>query len=200
LKGVVWSFLAYLFYPLTLYFSRKRAKQQAEKAHLRGSRLIDPKRYQKLSRRRKDPLDLPMGSVRLPLKAETSHLALIGKSGCGKTNTVNQVITRLRERGERAVIYDSKGDFISKFFEPGRDLIFNPLDRRSLQWSLFNDVHIKTDITAIAASQIPTPGSERENPFWKDTSRKILDGCLNFLKQAGHTTKRDMESGKFRGR
>jgi type IV secretory pathway TraG/TraD family ATPase VirD4 len=192
LKGVVWSFLAYLFYPLTLYFSRKRAKQQAEKAHLRGSRLIDPKRYQKLSRRRKDPLDLPMGSVRLPLEAETSHLALIGKSGCGKTNTVNQVITRLRERGERAVIYDSKGDFISKFFEPGRDLIFNPLDRRSLQWSLFNDVHIKTDITAIAASQIPTPGSERENPFWKDTSRKILDGCLNFLKQAGHTTNRDI--------
>ena len=60
LKGVAWSFLAYLFYPLTLYFFRRRAKQQAEKAHLRGSRLIDPKRYQKLAKRRKDPLDLPV--------------------------------------------------------------------------------------------------------------------------------------------
>jgi type IV conjugative transfer system coupling protein TraD len=192
LVAVAWSFCAYLLYPLTLLYFRRRAGDQADKAHLRGTRLIDPKKYRQLARKRKAPLDLPMGSVRLPLEAETSHMVMVGKSGCGKTNAVNQVIERLRERGERAVIYDSKGDFISSFYNPDRDLIFNPLDRRSVRWSLFNDVRIKTDITAIAASQIPAPGSARENPFWKDTSRKIFDGCLRFLKQAGHTTNRDI--------
>lgn len=189
--AVAWSFCVYLFYPLTLLFFRRRASEQADKAHLRGTRLIDPKRYRKLARKRKDPLDLPMGDVRMPLEAETKHLVVVGKSGCGKTNAVNQVIERLRERGERAVIYDSKGDFISTFYDSDRDLIFNPLDRRSVRWTLFNDIRIKPDIDAIATSQIP-PSDDRENPFWKNTARGVFAACLSFLQREGNTRNSDI--------
>jgi type IV conjugative transfer system coupling protein TraD len=191
LKGIAWSFCAYLFYPLTLLYFRRRAREQADKAHLRGTRLIDPKKYRKLARKRKDPLDLPMGSVRLPLDAESKHLVIVGKSGCGKTNAVNQIIERLRQRGDRAIIYDSKGDFISTFYDPDRDLIFNPLDRRSVQWTLFNDIRIKPDIDAIATSQIP-PGKESENPFWRNTARGVFAACLRFLQQEGSTSNSDI--------
>jgi type IV secretory pathway TraG/TraD family ATPase VirD4 len=191
LVAIAWSFCTYLFYPLTLFYFRRKAVALAEKAHLRGTRLIDPKHYRTLVRKRKDVLDLPMGSVQLPLEAETKHLVLVGKSGCGKTNAVNQIIARLRERGDRALIYDSKGDFIAKFYDPVRDLIFNPLDRRSLRWTLFNDIRIRPDIDAIAGSQIPPP-NDHENPFWRTTARGLFAACLRFLRGQGHTTNRDI--------
>jgi type IV secretory pathway TraG/TraD family ATPase VirD4 len=89
------------------------------------------------------------------------------------------------------VIYDSKGDFILSFYDPDRDLIFNPLDRRSVQWTLFNDIRIRPDIDAIATSQIP-PGNDIENPFWRNTARGVFAACLKFLQQEGNTRNRDI--------
>ena len=188
---VLWSFLVYLFYPMIVIYFRRRAQTQAEKAHVRGSRLIDPGKYEKLVKNHKEKTDLPFGLVNMPVDAETKHLFIVGKTGCGKTNSINHIIERLRDRDDRAIIYDSKGDFLSYFYDPGSDLIFNPLDRRTLQWTMFNDIRIRPDIDAIANSQIPPP-TERENPFWRNSARGIFSGCLKYLKEEGHTKNRDI--------
>ena len=185
------SFGVYIVYPLIVLYFRSRAETQANKAHIRGTQLIDAKEYLKQVAKRKEVTDLPLGIVKMPVDAESKHLVVVGKTGCGKTNSINQIIERIRDRGERGIIYDSKGDYLSSFYDPRTDLIFNPLDRRTLKWSLFNDIRIRPDIDAVANSQIPPP-SDREIPFWRNSARGIFAGCLHFLKNEANTTNRDI--------
>jgi len=36
------------------------------------------------------------------------------------------VLERLKERGERGIVYDFKGDYVSRFYNPDTDILFNP--------------------------------------------------------------------------
>jgi type IV secretory pathway TraG/TraD family ATPase VirD4 len=79
--------------------------------------------------------------------------------------------------GQRVVIYDYKSDYLSKFYRPKKDIIFNPLDARGLEWNLFNEIKTRMDIDAIAASLIPPPISTSD-PFWNDAARGVFAGIL----------------------
>ena len=183
--------LIYLLYPILIFYFHQRAKRQTAKKHIRGETLITPKQYQKKIKKNKEKTDLPLGQVTMPVDAETKHLIMVGKTGSGKTNAMNQVVERLKDRGERGIIYDSKGDFISNFYDPDKDIIFNPLDQRTVRWSIFNDIRLKTDIKAIANSQIPEP-PHRENSFWTNTARGIFSGTIKYLNEKGSTKNSDI--------
>ena len=170
-----------LGYPLLLDYFKRRAKEQAREKYVRGAQLITHKELMEQMKITKDCPDLPLGPVALPRDAEVKHLLFIGAPGTGKTNQASQMIERLIEREEKMVVYDFKGDYLAKFYDPDRDIIFNPLDSRCGGWNVFNELVQFMDIDAVAHSLIPQ--SYQQDPFWNDAARDVFSGILHYLYQ-----------------
>ena len=135
---------------------------------------------------------IALGQVYLPVADEVKQTFVVGKPGVGKTNLFNYAILKIRERKQKVVIHDYKGDYVEKFYDPGRgDILFNPLDERSVGWCLFNDCKSIPDIEAFAHALIPEamPGSE---PFWNNAAREIFVGVLFYCYANNKRTNRDI--------
>ncbi len=165
----------YFAYPFAIGVFKSRAKNQSRTKHLNGAGLISTDEFA----RQIGKGDLPFGSFRLPWKEETKHCLTIGRPGTGKTVFLSQVVERLSERKAKGVIYDFKGDYGSRFYDPIRDIIFNPLDKRCKGWNLFDDIKTKLDINTIASSLIPPVYTG--DTFWNDAARGVFSGILHYL-------------------
>ena len=133
-----------------------------------------------------DDNSLPISStLKIPRNIETTHFFICGRPGAGKSQLLYRVIQKVLERKDKAIFYDFKGDFVSKFFDPDKHLLFNPFDKRSVQWNLFNDIESPLDIKSIAASLIPITGND---PYWSNAARDVFAGILTGLYHAGERT------------
>lgn len=121
-----------------------------------------------------------IGKIPIPPWAETRHFLIVGRPGTGKTTLLNQVLEILRKRKTKAIIHDFKGDYLSYFYDPATDIIFNPLDRRSVNWCLFSEIEMQPDIDSIATSMIPE--SFQQDKFWVDAARDVFSSILYYLK------------------
>ena len=133
---------------------------------------------------------LPLGDVYLPVPEEIKQTFVVGKPGCGKTNLFNQVILKIRARLQKLIIHDFKGDYVEKFYNPDKDILFNPLDMRSVGWCLFNDCQSVMDIEGFASALIPPPVSG--DPFWNNSARDILVGILRYCYESNQRTNQDI--------
>lgn len=179
--------VVYLFYFFIIAKYKKRSTEQSAKKYVRGAKKMDVEEYLATAKEKKDKLDLPFGEIKMPVAAETEHCFIIGRPSTGKTNLCCQLLERIKERGDRAVVYDFKSDYLTKFYDPKEDLIFNPLDSRSLGWNLFNEIETFMDVDAITSSLIP-PSISSSDPFWNDAARDVLAGIMHFLYKSDHKT------------
>lgn len=118
------SFLSYIIVPILFYAFWKKSKLHATKEHIRGPKLITPEAF--LNQTKKYPCYLPFGQeIQLPVKHEAKHLLLTGSPGSGKTVLLSRIVDAVIKRKNNYVIYDFKGDFLSKFFNKETDCLFN---------------------------------------------------------------------------
>ena len=171
---------AILLIPGVLYFRRKAKKINSPK-HIRGARIVKPKQLNKRLKKKFGGGDIPLSKeIVLPQNLETRHCFIIGGTGTGKTTALNNIIYKLRERKEKAVIFDLKGDFLTKFYHQG-DLILNPLDVRSVKWTLFNDLKSVRETTDLARSFIPAGSGNGTEQYFRDAARDVLAGIMAIL-------------------
>ncbi|KJS30742.1 MAG: hypothetical protein VR64_14505 [Desulfatitalea sp. BRH_c12] len=173
---------AAILYPIALIGFRKRARQQSSKRHIRGARLITPEELKKQIKKRKQATAIPFGQIEMPVDLENRATMIIGKPGTGKSQCFRQIVKAIRKNGGQGIIYDHKGEYLTEFYDPQKDLIFNPLDRRSLGWNVFNELTTYMDVDAQAASLVP-PSISANDPFWNDAARGVYAGCLHYLYQ-----------------
>ena len=75
----------------------------------------------------------------------SKHILLVGGTGSGKTNLfyhiVKQLITKMT-KDDVMLIFDSKGDFYSKFHSKGDILIGNSAQyrRQSERWNIYEEI------------------------------------------------------------
>lgn len=199
-----WCALVFIFYPVCVYFFVIRSQGMKEKKFIRGARIISSKDFDSMLEKNDEKTDLPFGHhledgkkgkpVLMPVSAERKPTSIIGRPGVGKTVLMSQIIARLKEREEKAVIYDFKGDMISRFYDPKTDIIINPLDRRSTGWSLLeSEIQTKMDINSCAASLIPLPHTTNNaDPFFNEGARDVFAGILYFLYENDLRTNKDI--------
>jgi len=177
MSGAVW-----LLYPFVLRFFAKRSKRQSADKYISGAKLFEERELNAQIKNDKEEVSLQFGKITVPRSAEIKHTLTIGRPGSGKTLSISRNLEILKDRNVKLIIYDFKGDYVSKFYDPGMDIIFNPLDSRGLDWNIFSEISIKTDIPAIAHSLIP-PASQQD-PFWNDAARAVFGGILHCLYQS----------------
>ncbi|HOE78449.1 MAG TPA: type IV secretion system DNA-binding domain-containing protein [Bacilli bacterium] len=180
---IIASFV-WIFYPAVVRRFTTRAKKQAAPEYIRGSRIAEDKEIKKVKG------DLPFGSFNLPKTEEIKHVFAIGRPGTGKTVFLSGIVERLKERGEKVIVYDFKGDYTSRFYDPSTDMIFNPLDKRSAGWNLFDDVNTVLDINSVAQSLVPPVYSGET--FFNDAARAVFGGILFYLYKHNLRTNKDI--------
>lgn len=97
---------------------------------------------------------LTLGGVPIASEKETLHTLLAGSTGTGKTTAMVELMLGMAERGDRMIVCDPNGFYLSRFYKPG-DVILNPFDRRSPGWSPFAEVKKPYDFDKVARSIVP---------------------------------------------
>ena len=123
---------------------------------------------------------LQIGGIRLPAAFEPEHILISGAPGTGKTNALNRMLEGIRKDGRRAIVYDTAGTFVERFYRPGRDILLNPLDARTVQWSPWVDVPEDYHYDQLAESVVPDSGKD---PFWAKAARGTLVAVMRTLVQ-----------------
>ena len=122
-----------------------------------------------------------IAGVTCPWRLEQSHAMLIGTTGVGKTVAMTDMVAEVRSRGQRAVVFDLTGAFIEPFYDGSRDVILNPLDARSPQWSLFDECRSEGEFWAAAEALVPHDGGG-EAQFWVIAARALfVEFCLKLI-------------------
>ena len=119
-----------------------------------------------------------MDILKIPRSATKQHIVFIGTTGTGKTQGMMQLFDNLLHT--KKVITDVKGDYTSIYCDNSRDYIFCPLDQRTIEWNIFNDIETQFDVSLIANALIPN-NPKASDPYWDNAARNILEAVLLFL-------------------
>ena len=160
-RTLLWSLLLATAAIIPLAFGAHRAlksfgRRMLTGKYLRGAVKLEDQELARLVRRKHQATPIRIGSIPLPAGTECEHLAFIGAPGTGKSQAIMGLLDAIRERGDAAVIYDSKGTFTGHYYDQQRgDILLNPLDQRSPAWTPWAEIEDEMDADRLAQSLIP---------------------------------------------
>ncbi len=160
-----------------LYLGSNSAKLGS---HIRGSRIASVARLKRSTWRLKEK-QIKLAGVPIPAKLETLHFLIGGRTGTGKTVAINEMLKGIIARGDRVIVTDPNGDFLSHFFKKG-DAILNPFDQRGKGWSIFNELNSAYDHERYAKSVIP-PARSAQDAEWHGYAQLLFAETMKRLFQ-----------------
>lgn len=164
-----------------LYFIHKGKKLKQNK-QVSGLELTDLEGYKKSLEKNKIKSSLIVDKLPIPYDAEVKHFMISGTTGSGKSNMMNHLLKAIEERGDKAVVVDTTGGFVEKFYKTDRDIILNPFDDRSTDWCLWREPLMHSyEFEDMAASLMPQ--NSYGDPFWVNASRQMLSEVLRHAKK-----------------
>ena len=105
---------------------------------------------------------LSLAGFRLPSYLEDLGIFCVGSPGSGKSQAIAKLIQELQQRDDyRIVCLDRNGEFTASFYREGKDLLFNPVDERSVGWCHSSE---SASVETIASGIIPL--DTLSDPFW----------------------------------
>ena len=128
---------------------------------------------------------LTIGGVFLARAQEPLHLLLAGSTGTGKTTAVAELMQGLVARGDRMIVVDPNGTYLSHFHQEG-DVVLNVFDRSSPGWSPFNEVRKPYDFDKIARSIVPD--GHGPDAAWHFYAQVLIAEVMRALIAQGETT------------
>ena len=179
--GYYYSFLATIKQPILLplivlpsissawilyrIFQYNRTYFSGEKfyRYLRGAKMVSPEKLRRMARE-KGIKQLNFASIPVPVDLENKHFSICGSTGGGKTVLISAFLESAEDIGSRLIVIDPNGDFLSKFWQPG-DVILNPFDKRTVNWSIFNEIRSRFDCEQYAITLIPKSSDTQRESF-----------------------------------
>lgn len=77
---------------------------------------------------------IEIGEISIPNSLESQGLLCLGASRDRSKTSIN-IVRQLKQRTDfRGIVIDRNGELLKRFYDPALDLIFNPLDERSVAW------------------------------------------------------------------
>lgn len=155
----------------------------------------------------KNGLPVTMGTPSLLLKGEfngkpasfglsedviSKHMMLVGGTGCGKSTLFYHIIEQLKKKmtaDDVMIIFDSKGDFYSKFFGKKDCVIGNSPQyiQQSERWNIFKEIladgwderQVMMNATEICKALFEErTKNNSSNPFFPNAARDLLAAIL----------------------
>jgi len=157
------------------------------KKHISGTKLSSSilLKFKLLLFNKASPIRL--GSLPLIKGTETQHMIITGGTGSGKSNCINHLLIRIKKNKQKAIIVDTNGAFVKRFYRPNIDILLNPFDQRSVSWHPWIECRNNFDYEALAESFIPQSYHESEN-YWRQAGRTLLSSVLQKLENSKKTS------------
>lgn len=171
--------------------ARRRETALRERV-ISGTHIVSETQLARLTGSEADGRALMVGTVPIPNRLETRHMAMIGTTGSGKTTVLRQLLDAIEARGEAALVYDTSGEFIAHYYDSARgDVILNPFDARCATWSPFAEIAHPADADRIA-HQLITETGQHDRDVWLETSRILVANMIRALWREGKCTLPDL--------
>lgn len=133
----------------------------------------------------------------------SKHMMLVGGTGCGKSTLFYHIIEQLKSKMTNTdvmIIFDSKGDFYSKFFSKKDCVIGNSPQyiRQSERWNIFKEIladgwgehQVMMNATEICKALFEERTKNNgNNPFFPNAARDLLTAILNATIRLGKKEK-----------
>jgi type IV conjugative transfer system coupling protein TraD len=157
---------------------------------LRGASLVDGPELKKLMKSRDDCSPYELAGVPMRRKSETLHTLIGGAQGTGKSQQFFALMKQVRAQGKRAIVYDPTGEFTQAFYREGKDILMNPLDARSPNWNIWNEIEKDYHFDNLANGLIPDPAEA--DPFWAAAGRMVLKDVYRVLGRENRRSNREL--------
>ncbi|EGR1136734.1 MULTISPECIES: type IV secretion system DNA-binding domain-containing protein [Gammaproteobacteria] len=187
LKSFGWAFssLFVLYLPIGVYLvvrAVKRGKEIKEDKYIRGAKLVSAEKLKGEIVEKHGVSDLTLGDFPLPTGFSKKHTLISGTTGAGKSTALTHLLKAIRARGDRAVVYDKKGEFVEMFYRDRVDHILNPADSRSHQWTPWEEMASPFDADWIAETLLPSSNSNSgSEKFFTSAARAVVSAALQNL-------------------
>ena len=165
-------------------------RERMQDNQLRGAKLVEGKELARLIRHRDEASPYEIAGVPMRVKSETLHTLFAGAQGTGKSQQFFALMKQVRARGKRMIVYDPTGEFTQAFYREGKDILMNPLDSRSPNWNIWNEIAKDYHFDNMANGLIPDPAES--DPFWALAGRMVLKDVIAVLGREGRRTNRDL--------
>lgn len=106
---------------------------------------------------------------------------IAGQMGAGKTELYNSLIAHGRENHlfSRIVIHDSKGDYMSHFYDSRRDICANIYDKRGAVWDMWGELDSSPLIASAFFDNYFAAVSGEDKDFWSGQARLKFESFVN---------------------
>lgn len=165
-------------------------RERMQDNQLRGAKLVEGNELARLIRHREEASPYEIAGVPMRVKSETLHTLFAGAQGTGKSQQFFALMKQVRARGKRMIVYDPTGEFTQAFYREGKDILMNPLDSRSPNWNIWNEIAKDYHFDNMANGLIPDPAES--DPFWALAGRMVLKDVIAVLGREGRRTNRDL--------
>lgn len=169
--------LTFKIFGLSILFFLAKGLIARRKKHVTGQKRVLPWQIAIRLMLQRNASALKLGMMPLVKDSETRHILISGGTGSGKTNCFHTLLPQIRKKGQRAIIVDTSGEFVSKYFREGQDFLLNPFDKRGVQWHPWCECHDSFDYKTLAQSFIPSSHNEDEN-FWRKSAQEVFSSIL----------------------
>ncbi len=168
-----------------------------EKKHLSGHIVKLPREVAIFLRRNNKASSLSIGNVPLVKDSEVKHILITGSTGSGKTNCLHSLLPKIRQKGQPAIIIDTEGDMIARYYRPGKDIIINPFDKRAHHWDFWQEIKSNRDLKKVATSFFPDspPDAFDYDKKWTSWGRMLFIGILEYLRTEETDSKEKISKG-----
>ncbi|WP_335917770.1 type IV secretion system DNA-binding domain-containing protein [Shewanella chilikensis] len=187
LKSFGWAFISLfvLYLPIGVYLvvkAVKRGEEIKEDKYIRGAKLVSAEKLKGEIVEKHGVSDLTLGDFPLPTGFSKKHTLISGTTGAGKSTALTHLLKAIRARGDRAVVYDKKGEFVEMFYRDGVDHILNPADSRSHQWTPWEEMASPFDADWISETLLPSSNSNSgSDKFFTSAARAVVSAALQNL-------------------
>ena len=178
-------FMSGLSFLLLAVFWIRRGGSHKEAKHHRGATFMPWQQLTQRLKREKQASDLMIKGLPFLKDKETSHFLVTGTTGAGKSNLFHTLLPQIRIRGNKAIVVDVTGDYVARYYNDKTDLILNPLDSRSLDWTPWADCHLDSHYDVLADAMIQPKGRTNADPFWDNASRAVFKTALRKMASQG---------------
>ena len=83
--------------------------------HIRGSQIVNARQLKQRTSNKKEK-QITIAQVPIPERIETLHFLIGGRTGTGKTVAIKEMLKGILARGDRVILADPNGAFLSHFF------------------------------------------------------------------------------------
>jgi len=179
LKGFLYGGISsiFSFLSISLYWVWKGYKRRQSKI-LEGQSIVEPSQLKVILQKENKASKLTLAGVPLLKDSELQHFLAVGTTGSGKTNALFELLNQVKDLNQKAVIIDTTGTYVGKYYREGVDKILNPFDSRCISWNVWADCKLPYEFEAFAECLIPQTGYD---PFWTNAARMVFSNIAQKL-------------------